>query len=442
MRLPCLLFMSLLTVSTLVAAAQPRIDIDDFADLGRVSIVIPEQVPQDLVLLLDDSDHTALATTLATRGHLVALMPLRNLLDNTRKNKDSCLYPVTLLDVFSQHLQEKYHFAHYQKPVLIGTGAAAATAYATLAQAPTRLFRAGIGLDFCPLLSQPVPPCKGDGAFSWDTLGPQQYRLKPVALDTPWHALGACADAKSFGPILEKQADLSAQIDTLLRPAVAETGGKNIAIDDLPLVELPAAASQNDYFVVLLSGDGGWANIDKDIGSQLNHQGIPVVGWNTLQYFWSRKTPATIGADLQRVISHYQTSWNKKRVVLVGFSFGADVLPFMVSRLPATQRQAVSSIALLSLSHSVDFQFHVANWFSHASTDSNAIAPELAKITEPVLCLYGKDDDDTLCAETKAPNVTRAMLPGDHHFDGDFKTVSRLILEHLAKTRNTAASGH
>jgi hypothetical protein len=37
---------------------------------------------------------------------------------------------------------------------------------------------------------------------------------------------------------------------------------------------------------VVVSGDGGWAGIDRDLGEELAREGLPVVGLNSLQYFW------------------------------------------------------------------------------------------------------------------------------------------------------------
>jgi type IV secretory pathway VirJ component len=43
------------------------------------------------------------------------------------------------------------------------------------------------------------------------------------------------------------------------------------------------------------------------------------------------------------VIRQYLAAWNKSRVLLVGYSFGADTLPFIVNRLPADLRPAVAT---------------------------------------------------------------------------------------------------
>lgn len=418
-----------------------------FSDLGQVEIFQGPGAPNDLLLLLDDATGGALdlAQELARQGHRVAYLPLRHLLDNTARHRDACIDATTLLDVFSQHVQEKYRFPRYQKPVVIGNGAAAAMAYTIVAQAPQQLFAAGIGIDFCPLMKLPAPPCRGNGTLRWTEPAHGSYRLQPQSAPaTPWTALNtraACADLAQagFGTAAPTETvaptELAARIGAIASPKPRPATERAVAVDDLGLVELPAASGStgvaDDLFVVLLSGDGGWADIDKDIGEQLNRAGLPVVGWNTLQYFWNRKTPEIASADLQRVVAHYRQQWRRPRVLLIGFSLGADVLPFMIDRLPASERAQIADIALLSLSHTVDFEFHVSAWLGSSQGDTHQVAPELKKIGEPVLCVYGTGDDDTLCKDFKAPNVANVALPGDHHYEGDFQTVTKLILAHL-----------
>lgn len=432
----CAVRLALLLLLPLPAlAADAAIDRENYADLGSVELLRPAGEARDLVFLIDGGAGAELARQLAGQGHLVAHIQLAQFLDNIRRGRADCVNAVTLLDVYSQHVQEKYRFARYQRPTLIGTGAAAPLVYGTLAQAPAGLFRGGIGVDFCPQLALPAPLCKGETGPAWETLGQGRYRLRPQArLNTPWHtvdsAAAACPDAAPFkqpGEAGVPAGGVAARIDHLLTPPPVGPGVP--AVDQLPLVELPANGG-GDFFAVLLSGDGGWADIDQDIGNELSARGIPVAGWNTLKYFWNRKTPAQAAADLENVIRHYQTVWNKPRVLVIGFSLGADVLPFMLSRLPPELRAQLVNVSLLSLSHSVDFQFHVANWFVNTAGDAYSIAPEMKKLAGlPVLCLYGRDDADSLCPELKTPGFDVRMLPGDHHFNGDYRRAARLILD-------------
>jgi type IV secretory pathway VirJ component len=201
----------------------------------------------------------------------------------------------------------------------------------------------------------------------------------------------------------------------------------------LPLVEVPVpAGASSDTLVVFVSGDGGWAKIDKSISSVLASSGMPVVGLNALQYFWTKKTPETAAADLQWLLESYLASWHKQRVVLVGYSRGADVLPAMVARLTPELRPRVRLLALLGPSPRVQFEFHVTDWLRDPQ-GGFAVKPEVDRLHgQRILCLYGEDDHDSLCpALTKEPGVEVVMLKGAHHFDGGYEKLGQLILERV-----------
>src|SRR6202171_4294769 len=201
----------------------------------------------------------------------------------------------------------------------------------------------------------------------------------------------------------------------------------------LPLVEVAATAgSSSDTLVVFVSGDGGWAKIDKEISSVLAAAGMPVVGLNALQYFWAKKTPETAAADLQFLMESYLTNWHKSRVLLVGYSRGADVLPAMLSRLPEEVRAQIRLFARLGPSKTVQCEFHVTDWV-HYSKGGYPVKPEIDKLHgAKILCLYGEDDKDTICpalVNTEAIDVV--MMKGAHHFDGGYGNLGRIILDHL-----------
>ena len=199
----------------------------------------------------------------------------------------------------------------------------------------------------------------------------------------------------------------------------------------LPLTEIPATAGSSDTFVVFISGDGGWAAIDREIAKVLARSGMPVVGLNALQYFWTPRTPDSASRDLQWIVSHYMTLWGKSRVVLAGYSRGADVLPAMISRLPATTQSRVRLIALLGPSPNVEFEFHMSDWLK----DSKAgvpVKPEIDKLHDrPILCLSGEDDPDSLCRKLSGPNIDIVTLRGSHHFDRAYGALGHIIIEHL-----------
>lgn len=199
----------------------------------------------------------------------------------------------------------------------------------------------------------------------------------------------------------------------------------------LPLVELPATHGASDTLVVFVSGDGGWAKIDKTIAAVLADNGMPVAGLNALQYFWTKRTPDSAARDLQQIVETYLLKWNKQRVVYVGYSRGADVLPAMINRLPADLRGRTRMIALLGPSPNVEFEFHVTDWM-RSRAGGYPVKPEVDKLTgQRVLCVWGEDDRGSLCPRLSAPSITVVTLKGAHHFDGGYESLARIILEHL-----------
>jgi len=199
----------------------------------------------------------------------------------------------------------------------------------------------------------------------------------------------------------------------------------------LPLVEVPATRGASDTLVVFVSGDGGWAAIDKSIAKVLADNGLPVVGLNALQYFWTKRTPDTAARDLQRICDRYLATWKKGRLLFVGYSRGADVLPAMISRLSPELRSKIRLIALLGPSPTVQFEFHMTDWV-HTAAKGLAVKPEVDKLHgHSILCLSGEDDKDSLCRELSGPHINVVTLKGAHHFDGGYEKLGHIILEQL-----------
>jgi type IV secretory pathway VirJ component len=195
----------------------------------------------------------------------------------------------------------------------------------------------------------------------------------------------------------------------------------------LPLIEVPARVkSARTYFALIISGDGGWAKIDKEISAKLALDGVPVVGLNALEYFWKKREPAELAHDVASIIEQYGARWSRRDVVVIGYSRGADVLPFAVTRLPEPVRQRVALVALLSPSKSATFEFKVADWFK----DRNGVPtkPEIDKLRgTKTICVYGTDDKETVCTDVDARVARPIPLSGSHHFDRNYDALADLI---------------
>lgn len=416
----------------------------------QVPVLQPQGEPQRMVVWFtgsgEGSRRQAQFEALRADGAMVAVVDTAHLYKVLDKDGGTCVFSSGDVENFSRYVQAFYHVPTYRLPLLVGDGEGAALAYAVAAQAPDNVL-AGVLTD--GLHPTSVPPKAICGAGVAKSGG----GLQPTKLPVPWlaaEALGKHVEATTVSAFIKNvpQARLlkrTAKGDLLpgLRAAVRSLGSqKGVSLppppadlEGLPIVEVPSAVdSQGDTFAIFVSGDGGWAGLDKEVAGALAQAGIPVVGVDSLRYFWEERTPQGFAADLDRIVRFYQQRWKRSRVVLIGFSQGADVLPAAINNLPPATLTHLRMSALLSLGKFADYEFHVSNWISSGDDDGLPIAPEVAKLSVPrTVCIYGVDDDDTLCPSLPKQN-RRIGLPGDHHFQGDYETLAKTILQQLQDT--------
>ncbi|MBN8280967.1 MAG: virulence factor family protein, partial [Gammaproteobacteria bacterium] len=223
--------------------------------------------------------------------------------------------------------------------------------------------------------------------------------------------------------------------DSVLKLATRdrELAARPSAVADLPLTEIAGARQSPPAlagtFVLLLTGDGGYAGLDQDVARALAGQGLPVVALSTLRYFWTEREPGLAARDVGRVIRYYAQAWHRPRVVLVGYSFGANVLPFIVPRLSRAERSAVAGVGLVAPATHTGFEIHVADWIPGSVPQGEAILPAVRAMGGvPLLCIYSSEEADALCPDLPAARARRVDLPGGHHFDGDSATLADEIL--------------
>lgn len=459
---------------------------------SSVQVYRPATAPQQFVLYLQaetgapHAEGRALIHHMVAQGAMVAVVPLspfyKQLIQDSGPGQ--CTYPGGAFENLARFIQAYDHLPEYLLPVLVGVQPeSAAFVYATLAQTPTGTFSGGLSVGFCPELNVHPPMC-ANNALRWQKLPTGQgVRLLPgPSVTAPWVNLSSesspcsSAQAQSFVQQITKATWVAAPAASATeanhaasarsaereKPGVKAGGAKEAPretlpagwdtayarvavrqaplgpppaqLSDLPLVEdlVPAGTvvvpHNEGRFAVFLSGDGGWATIDKAIASALVAKGVPVVGLDTLRYFWTERTPAGLASDLDRVIRYYAAHWQRSHVLLIGYSQGADVLPFAINRLPTATRNLIQVQALVGLGQKASFEFHLTNWIGPSG--DKPIAPEARKLSAAnTLCVYGTDEDDSLCPSLAPDHVTELKMNGGHHFGGDYSVIGAKILE-------------
>ncbi|POF88142.1 virulence factor family protein [Pseudomonas putida] len=195
----------------------------------------------------------------------------------------------------------------------------------------------------------------------------------------------------------------------------------------IPVVEVPAGQT-TDTVTLFLSGDGGWRDLDRDVAGEMAKLGYPVVGIDTLRYYWQHKTPEQSAIDLSELMQHYRQKWGTKRFVLTGYSFGADVLPAIYNRLPAEDQQRVDAVILLAFARSGSFEIEVEGWLGKEGQEAPT-GPEMARMpAAKVVCIYGVEEaDESGCTEHTAVGE-HLKLPGGHHFDENYPALAKRLI--------------
>lgn len=97
--------------------------------------------------------------------------------------------------------------------------------------------------------------------------------------------------------------DVTGKADEILSQTLSDkvdAAGDTSSPLGLPITVLETSPAM-DTMAVIYSGDGGWRDLDEEVGGALQKQGIPVIGVDALRYFWKknnrRKWPMTLHAS-------------------------------------------------------------------------------------------------------------------------------------------------
>ena len=143
--------------------------------------------------------------------------------------------------------------------------------------------------------------------------------------------------------------------------------------------------------------------------------------------------PKQAAADIAIAIRQYTKLYNRPSVVLVGLSFGGDVVPFIYEKLPADVKGKVKLMVLLSPAKTTDFEVHLSDMAGLGNDNyPNDVIGAVKKIADrPILCVYGDEEVSVFPADFHQHNVSFEKVSGTHHYTDD-GGVTALILKHLS----------
>lgn len=455
-----------------IAAVADTISIGAF---GKVTIYKPKSTPNAVVLFVSgdggwNSGVVDMAKNIVAQGALVAGIDIQHYYKEIKKEKLKCYYPAGDFEELSLILQKKLKMKQYFKPILVGYSSGATLIYGMLAQAPANTFSGAIALGFCPDIETDKTLCDGLGLTSHVLKEGKAYYLeKTEKLTAPFIVLQGTTDqvcnytdTKNYMEGMKQAKLISLQkvghgfsvtknwlpqfIDAfkeiLNTPTFAQQKSEqNLLLKEqhltplpfeMPLTLIPTRNKEASLPIAfVISGDGGWTSFDQSVSEALAEKGIAVIGLDAQKYFWDSKTPLETSNAIAKTVEHYLQQWNKKTFVLVGYSFGASVIPFIASNFTEPLKEKLKGVYALSPDVKADFEIHIADMLSLESPNDNyEVLPEIKKIKafNPV-CFFGNEEDPTIRNRFSEAGIKTVELPGSHHYNNDFNKIAESIFK-------------
>lgn len=422
----------------------------DIEDFGPVEINVSSRTPRGFVILVAD-DQSAPSTrsdaeALVKGGLIVVTFDLQAFRARLAKSPadDDCHYIADDLKDVAQAVQRKLGIDRYFFPIIAGTGEGAEVAYAALAQAPVNTLAGAISVGFKPLLRSdrsycfepPLEPA-GEGMFSLRPESNLPGRWRVIAPEPRRKEIESFQGDAMNSDFIEAEGE-DAVRDALVDQALqlGRTGERGYSALPVSIIRPPGEAKA---LALIVSGDGGWRDIDKQIGEKLADKGVAVVGVDSLRYFWSKKSPGQVAADFALLLDHYGAEFGTDRYALIGFSFGADIMPDVWPALPRSVKEKVGLVSLLALGLNADFEITVEGFVGAPAAKDRPLTPLLRQLPlARTQCIVGKDqaeEKETACTAPEFSGGELIELEGGHHFDGDYAKPADAILRRLGMPR-------
>ena len=433
-------------------------------------------------------------------GAAVAGLSLPAYLKAANSEKVPCWCPACDLEEIGKSIEKQAGFEQPSPPILLGYSSGATLVYAALAGGPPETFAGGMSLGFCPDLEGAPSICRHAGFRPSYDAAKERIEFPAATLERPWVVLqgnvdkvcGAEATARFVGAVPGARLDrldnvghgygnekrwgaaFDAGVRTLMDSAAAQPtivagragaaadeeedadsgdvfadadggkGGSAVSAEGLRAalekLDLPLMLHLSDRpraYLLFISGDGGWSSLDRTLAARLAREHVDTVGISALQYFWKEKPAPRTAADIKLILDLLRPQG--KPILFGGYSFGAEVAPFLVNRPEYAAGAAAPpflAVVIVSPGPFATWEVSPLDWFRHAEKPSpDKVRPQIESLALPTLCVYGAEDRESACSGL-TPSTTRLVraLGGGHHFGGDYDVIADEVAAFVQKT--------
>lgn len=197
------------------------------------------------------------------------------------------------------------------------------------------------------------------------------------------------------------------------------------------LTNLAAAGGDGKVGAVFLSGDMGMdLGISGDTARGLAANGYPVTGVSSPVAFAHHLTRAQADAVVVKAIDA-AIAKGADKVVLVGQSFGSDIIATVLPDMPERLRHRIAAVAIVVPSRDVYFRADPSGIAYLGTPDAHPASALRMVDWVPVTCVQGAEERTSLCPLLAGSTARRVLLPGNHYLHHDVPRMMAAILEAL-----------
>jgi len=181
---------------------------------------------------------------------------------------------------------------------------------------------------------------------------------------------------------------------------------------------------------VYFSGDMGLSvGAGEGAVNALRTRGVPVLTVNSSALFGRGQDRLYVDALVADTIRQALVRGHASKVVLIGTSFGADLLDTGIGAVPADLRGKIASVVLVVPGTEVWFHANPSGLFYQGAPDSDPRRTVRLLRGLAVTCIFGTRETDSLCRSPELSGSNRIALDDGH-----------LMLGHYHELAETAAN--
>ncbi|WP_027378053.1 AcvB/VirJ family lysyl-phosphatidylglycerol hydrolase [Kaistella palustris] len=185
--------------------------------------------------------------------------------------------------------------------------------------------------------------------------------------------------------------------------------------------------------IFYVSGDGGFNTFSKSLSQELHRFGYDVFALNSKKYFWKKRTPAGASADTEIFLKELIKNRKNKKIILIGYSYGADVVPFIYNRFDPDFQKNISSLIIVGPSKVNDFEIHLQEYVTGEKEYGFSVISEINRLKGVPVTVVVSDFEKLHfpMQEITLKKYNFLHLAGNHQYNGNTKMLADALVKYF-----------